>query len=473
MSSRRREPGRGLLLCTCSAYNQISIIIRDAWSKSLAGGTEYLRSLARALEHRNFRLFFAGQCVSLVGTWMQQVALGWLVYDLTDSPFWLGMVGFCGQIAAFFIAPVAGVLTDRWNLRKTLLVTQSAAMVQALILGTLDATGTVEIWQVMPLAIFAGLINAFDMPARQAFLVQMVDRKEDLANAIALNSSMVNGARLVGPSLAGILIATVGEAMCFLLNGFSYVAVILALAAMRVQPRPRASDSVRVWHGLRSGLAYAFGFRPIRAILLLLGLISVAYMPISVLMPVFATRVLHGNAQTLGFLTGASGVGALLAALTLASRRSVVGLGRHIAVGGVAFGVMMIAFSFSSWLPLSLVLILIIGFCMMYVMAASNTLLQTIVDEDKRGRVMGLYSTAFLGMAPIGSLLAGWLAEGFGPQNAVRLAGAVCVLGGVAFALRLPVMRDQVRPIYRRIGILPEIAAGIQASTQLRSPPEQ
>jgi MFS family permease len=432
-----------------------------------------LQSFARSLAHRNYRLFFAGQGISLIGTWMQQVALGWLVYDLTHSPFWLGVVGFCGQIPGFFIAPVAGVMSDRWNLRKTLLVTQSAALLQAAMLAILDATGTIAIWQIVPLSLFSGIINAFDMPARQAFLVHMVDRKEDLPNAIALNSSIVNGTRLIGPSAAGMLIELTGEATCFLLNAVSYLAVIWALWAMRVAPRQTQMRHEHVWQGLRSGLGYAFGFAPIREILLLLALISLAGMPLSVLMPVFAHEILHGGADTFGYLTGASGVGALAAALYLASRSTVLGLGRHLGLAATGLGLAMIGFSLSRDLGFSLGLLLLTGYCMMLGMAASNTLLQTIVDEDKRGRVMGLYSTAFMGVAPVGSLLAGLLADALGAPAAVRVCGLLCCAGGIAFALRLPALRDQVRPIYARMGIIPEIAAGIQVSTQLRVPPEQ
>jgi len=297
-----------------------------------------LQALARSLAYRNYRLFFAGQGISLIGTWMQQVALGWLVYDLTDSPFWLGVVGFSGQIPGFFIAPLAGVMSDRWNLRTTLLVTQCAAMFQAVALAVLDATGTIAVWQIVPLNLVLGIVNGIDIPARQAFLVHMVERKEDLPNAIALNSSIVNGTRLIGPAASGLLIALTGESVCFLLNALSYLAVLWALWAMRVAPRPAGGPREHVWQGLRSGLRYAFGFAPIREILLLLALVSLTAMPLSVLMPVFAQSILHGGPETLGYLTGATGVGALAAALYLASRSTVLGLGRQIGLAAAGLG---------------------------------------------------------------------------------------------------------------------------------------
>jgi len=380
-------------------------------------------SLARALAHRNYRLFFAGQGISLIGTWMQQVAMTWLVYRLTGQAIYLGVVGFCGQIPAFFLAPVAGVLMDRWNLRRTLLLTQTAAMLQAFALWGLDAGGVLQVWHVIALSMTSGLINAFDMPGRQSFVVQMVDRKEDLPNAIALNSSMVNGARLVGPAVAGILIGLAGEATCFLLNALSYLAVIAALAAMRIAPGSPRGPAMPVWSGLKAGVSYAYGFTPIRALLMLLAFTSLAGMPLSTLMPIFAAQVLHGGPQTLGFLTTFYGCGALLAAMTLASRRSVLGLGMRIAQSAGMFGLALMAFAASKNMGLSCGLLLVAGFAMMFQMAATNTLLQTIVDEDKRGRVMGLYAMAFQGMTPLGSLLAGGIADMLGAPVGCWWAG--------------------------------------------------
>jgi MFS family permease len=433
-----------------------------------------LRSVVRALAHRNFRLFFLGQTISLVGTWMQQVAMTWLVYDLTRSPFLLGVVGFSGQIPTFFLAPLAGVLTDRWKRHRALLATQSLAMLQAFLLYGLtltDLSDSSKVGVVIGLSVLLGLVNAFDMPLRQAFLIDMIDRP-DLPNAIALNSSMVNAARLVGPSLAGLLIALVGTGLCFLLNGLSYLAVLAALWAMRVPPRPAVGRHPPLLHGLREGFVYAFGFRPIRAILLLLSLISLTGVPLMLLMPVFATDVLKGGPDTLGFLMAAAGLGALTGGLYLASRKSVLGLGRVMTLAASVFGLGMIAFSFSKLTWLSCLLLVPTGFAMMVQMAASNTVLQTLVDEDKRGRVMSFYTMAFMGMAPLGSLLAGALATHIRAPATVRLGGMACIGGAVVFGLRLPALRALARPIYQRAGILPEVAAGVQATAELTVPPE-
>ncbi len=303
--------------------------------------------MLRALKHRNFRLFFFGQGISLIGTWMQQVAMIWLVYRLSDSAFLLGLVGFCSQIPSFFLAPVAGVFTDRWNLHRTILLTQSLAMCQAMILAALTLTGAVAVWHVLALSVCMGLITAFDIPARQAFLIQMVEGRENLTNAIGLNSSMFNGARLVGPAMAGFLIAAVGEGVCFLLNALSFLAVLAALLAMRLPPQAPAKPRQHVLHELIEGFRYALGFLPIREILMLLAVVNMAVMPLTVLLPVFAKTVLLGGADTLGLLTAAMGLGALMGALTLASRKSVLGLGRQIAWASGVVGLSLIAFSFS------------------------------------------------------------------------------------------------------------------------------
>ncbi len=436
-----------------------------------------LASLGRALSHRNFRLFIFGQGVSLIGTWMQQVALAWLVFELTgasaESSFWLGLVGFCGQAPALVLAPFAGVFVDRWNRHRLLLVTQTLMMLQAFAVAVLAFTGKADIPSLVALSLFLGLLNVFDMTARQAFYSEMLDRREDLANAIALNSSIVNGSRLVGPALAGVLLAETSAAVCFVVNGVSYLAVLAALLAMRLPARPRPPARGRVLEGLREGMSYALGFAPIRAILLLLSLVSLLGMSYSVLLPVFASDVLHGNPTTYGLLGAASGVGALAGALMLAARASVLGLGRWITLMPALFGVALVGFSFSTRLWLSLPLLAVAGFAMMVQMASSNTVLQTIVDEDKRGRVMSLYTMAFLGTAPLGSLLAGWLADVIGPQKMVRLGGACCVVGSLLFATQLSRLRAMVRPIYVRMGILPEMAAGIGAASDLTVPPEK
>ncbi len=363
-----------------------------------------------ALKYRNFRLFFFGQSVSLIGTWMQQVAMGWLVYQKTGSGFLLGVVGFCSQIPSFFLAPIAGVFADRWNLHRTIIVTQTLAMLQAFVLAALVLGQVVAVWHIVALSVCLGVVTAFDVPARQSFLIQMVEGREDLASAIGLNSSMFNGARVVGPAIAGFTIEFKGEGICFLLNGLSYLAVLAGLFAMRLPPREPATPSRHVLVELREGLRYVAGFPPIREILLLLVFVNLASIPLTnVLLPIFAKNVLEGDAHTLGLLTAAMGCGALLAALRLAFRKSVLGLGRQIAWSGALFGLGLFAFSFSRVLGLSLALLTASGYFLMLGTASGNTILQTIVDDAKRGRVMSFYAMAFFGVAPLGSLLAGGL----------------------------------------------------------------
>jgi MFS family permease len=442
--------------------------LRQFVKRQLKGAA--LKKAIRALRHRNFKLFFGGQIISLVGTWMQRIAMGWLVYRLTNSPFMLGAVGFAGQIPTFLLAPLGGVFADRWDRRRVLVVTQTLAMVQALLLSVLVLTGTVVIWHIFVLSMFLGIVNAWDMPVRQSFMIEMVEKKEDLSNAIALNSSMVNSARLLGPSLAGILIAGVGEGTCFLLNGISYLAVIAALLAMNVTAKASPRQGTRVWSGLTEGFHYAFGFAPIWSLLLLLALVSLMGMPYAVLMPIFAKEILHGGPHTLGFLMGASGVGALAGAVYLASRKSVLGLGKIISIAASIFGLGLIAFSLSRLLELSLIMMMVTGFGMIVAMAASNTVLQTIVEDDKRGRIMSFYTMAFMGMAPFGSLLAGFLASRMGAPDTLLLGGITCLLGAAVFATRLRALRKLVRPIYVKAGIIPEIEAGIQNVTELSMP---
>jgi MFS family permease len=426
-----------------------------------------LKSMFRALQHRNYRLFFCGQSLSLIGTWMQRIALSWLVYRLTNSPFLLGIIGFSGQIPTFLLAPFAGILADQWNKKRMVLMTQSLATVQAFILAFLILTGIVSIWHLVVLSIFLGIINAFDIPTRQAFLLEMVEEKEDLGNSIALNSSMVTGARLFGPSIAGMLIALVGEGICFLINGISYLAVIAALLAMKISPKTSNPSRSRVLAGMKEGFAYAFGFAPIRAILLLLALVSLMGMPYVVLMPVFAKNTLHGGPHALGFLMGAAGLGALVGAVYLASRKTVLGLGKMILLAACIFGIGLICFSFSRVLWLSLIFMVMTGFGQMIQMASSNTILQTIVDDDKRGRVMSFFAMSFMGMTPFGSLLAGYLAGKIGAPATVSIGGIACLLGAAIFGIKLPKLREMVRPIYIRMGIIPEIALGIQSATEI------
>lgn len=432
-----------------------------------------LRFMLRALAHRNYRLFFTGQGLSLIGTWITRVATSWLVYRLTHSAAMLGIVGFAGQVPTFLLAPFAGVWVDRLDRYRVLLVTQVLSMLQSFALAALVLSGVIQIWHVLALGAFQGIINAFDTPARQAFVIEMVEDPADLSNAIALNSSMVNGARLIGPSVAGVLIAAAGEGWCFFIDGVSYLAVIGSLLAMRVVPRLRPARVKRVLQELAEGFDYAFGFAPIRAVLLLLALVSLMGMPYTVLMPIIAAQTLHGGPNTLGWLMSATGVGALAGAFYLASRRSVLGLGRVIVAATSLFGLSLIAFGLSRTLPLSLFLLLFVGAGFMVQMAASNTILQTIVREEMRGRVMAFYTMAFMGTAPFGSLLAGALASRIGAPETVMLGGAACLVGAAAFARKLPDLRTEVRPIYVERGILPAVAAGLGTATELQEEAER
>jgi MFS family permease len=412
--------------------------------------------MSRALRHRNYKLFFVGQATSLVGTWLTRVAVSWLVYRLTRSAVLLGLVGFAGQLPTFLLAPFAGVLVDRWNRHRVLVVTQALALVQSAALAFFALRGTITVTHVLVLSAAQGLINAFDTPARQAFVVEMVTAREDLANAIALNSSMVHLARLLGPSIAGALVVLVGEGYCFTIDAISYFAVLGSLLAMRLTPRVRPDTEARVLDSLAEGFRYVRSHTPIRAILLLLACVSLVGVPYTVLMPVFAARQFSGGAHTLGLLMGASGLGALVGVLWLASRRSVLGLGRVICVSGATFGAAMIAFGLSRSLWLSLPLMVLTGAGMMLQMSASNTLVQTLVDEDKRGRVMSFFTMAFFGMAPFGSLAAGFLGDRIGAPNTVVCCGIATLVAVALFARKLPEIRRLSRPTYVRLGILPE-----------------
>jgi MFS family permease len=430
------------------------------------------RLVLRALRHRNYRLFYGGQGISLIGTWMTRVATGWLVYRLTHSAFLLGLVSFAGQIPILILGPLAGVWVDRLNRHRVLVVTQILSMLQSFALAGLALMGIITVVDVILLNLLQGAVNAFDMPARQAFVVEMVEAREDLPNAIALNSSLVNAARLVGPSVAGLLIAAVGEGYCFLLDGFSYMAVIASLFAMSLvpwSPRPHAS----VTSELREGWDYVLGFRPIWAILLLLSVVSLVGMPYTALMPIFAGSILHGGAHTFGFLMGASGVGALIGAVSLAARRSVLGLGRLVALMAAGFGASLVAFSASRQLWLSLLLLMVTGYAFMQQMASSNTILQTIAEDEKRGRVMSFYSMAFQGVAPFGSLIAGAVAARIGAPHTLMIGGSICVVSAALFAWQLPVLRKLIRPVYVDKGILPQIASGIHSASVLQQPPEE
>jgi MFS family permease len=412
--------------------------------------------LTRALQHRNYRLFFGGQSVSLVGTWITRVATSWLVYRLTGSELLLGMVGFCGQIPTLLLAPLAGVLVDRSPRHRILVLTQALSMLQSIALAALTFAGVIQVWHILVLQIVQGIINAFDTPARQAFVVEMVEDRRDLANAIALNSSMVNGSRILGPAIGGAVIATVGEAWCFTIDGVSYLFVIASLMAMHVRAAVTpAVPGSHILDELRAGFRYVAGSVPIRTALILLAIVSAMGMPYTVLMPVIAATILNGGPHTLGFLMAATGVGALAGALYLASRRSVVGLGRVTMVASLAFGGSLVAFSLSRSLWLSLAILPVVGGGFMVQMASTNTILQTIVDDRLRGRVMAFYTMAFLGTAPIGSLIAGVVADRLGAPATIAIGGLACVAAGTWFGLRLPQLRALIRPIYVERGILP------------------
>ncbi len=387
----------------------------------------------RALRHRNFKLFFFGQSISMIGTWMTRLATSWLVYRLTHSALLLGIVGFSGQIVAFALGPFAGV----W------------------VVVALTLAHVVTLWEIIALAVFQGLINAFDMPARQSFLVQMVEDRDDLSNAIAINSSMANGARLIGPAIAGLLIGAVGEGWCFLMDGVGYFAVIASLVLMRIEPLNIRHNATSMLEQVREGWDYVRTFRPIRTILLFFSLITLMGWPYSVLLPVFAGQVLHGGAHTLGWLTGASGIGALVSALSLALRKSIVGLTRMVQIAAAMLGSALILFGLSHTLWLSLVLMVFAGFGLMQGASVSNTIIQSLVPEDKRARVMSYYTMAFFGAAPFGSLLAGTLAHRIGAPHTVIVTGAFCVAGSLWFTLDLPKIRAIMRPIYLDMGLLP------------------
>jgi len=409
-----------------------------------------------ALRARNYRLFFFGQGVSLVGTWMTQTATIWLVYKLTNSALMLGIVGFTSQIPSLFLAPLGGVLVDRFNTHKILVITQIFAMIQSLALAVLALTGTINIWHFIFLSLFQGVINAIDAPARQAFVPEMIEKRDDLASAIALNSSLVNGGRLIGPAIAGILIARIGAAYCFLIDGLSYIAVIAALLAMHLKPKKITVKTGNVLQRLQEGFAYAYTFSPIRSTLLLLALFSLMAMPYVTLVPIFATKILAGDAHTLGFLMAASGVGAIGGGIYLSTRKTVVGLGNIIAIAPAVCGVGIIAFALSRIVWLSMLTSAVIGLGSILTISSSNTIIQTIVEDDKRGRVMSLFTMSFLGMVPFGNLLAGFAADRIGATNTLIIGGSFCIIGALLFARQLPKLRQAARPVLQQRGILPQ-----------------
>lgn len=410
--------------------------------------------LLRALGARNYRLFFSGQSVSLIGTWITRIATSWLVYRLTGSEFLLGLVSFFGQIPTLVLAPFAGVLVDRRDRHRILVATQVLSMLQSLALAILALTGVITVTHVLLLQLAQGMINAFDTPARQSFVVDMIEDRAHLPNAIALNSSMVNGSRIIGPSIGGVLIAAFGEGWCFMIDAISYLAVIASLLAMRVDRQPRRRSTTSALDELRDGFRYVAGSPPIWSALVLLAVVATMGMPYAVLMPAIASRVLHGGPHTLGFLMTAAGLGALVGALCLAARSTVLGLGRVMVLATLTFGASLIAFSLSRRLWLSLILLPLVGGGMMIETASTNTVIQTIVDERLRGRVMAFYAMAFMGTAPIGSLFAGAVAARIGAPWTVLVGGATCLAAGFWFSRRLPALREAVRPIYIARGII-------------------
>jgi MFS family permease len=413
------------------------------------------KATLRALRSRNYQLFFGGQGVSLMGTWMQQTAMSWLVYRLTGSAMILGLIGFTSQIPMLLFSPIAGVYADRLNRYRMIIGTQFCAMLQALALAFLALTGLIEVWHLFILSFLLGLINSFDMPIRQSFIVELLESKADLGNAIALNSFLFNGARLLGPSVAGVLIGMTSEGTCFLINGISFLAVLLALLSMKIKTLAlsRAKDSIM--NDLKGGFRYVRKFIPIRYILFNLALMSFVGMPYAVLMPVFAKDILKGGPETLGFLMASTGLGAIAGALFLASRKTILGLGRLIVIGSIMFGAGLICFAMSKSVLLSMALLTFTGFGMMVQMVASNTIIQTIVDDEMRGRVMSFFAMSFAGTMPFGSLYAGSVASSIGAPRTLIISGIVCIAVALLFYRRLKPMREVIRPIYHKMGILP------------------
>lgn len=445
-----------------------------------AGNTEKIETSAensrvpamfRALKHRNYQYFFAGQLLSLTGTWMQTVAQAWLVYRLTGSTVLLGLISFSGQIPVFLLAPVGGAIADKYNRQRILQITQTAAMILASVLTILTLTETIEVWHIFVLAALLGLANAFDIPTRQAFIVD-ITRREDLTNAIALNSSMFNGARIVGPAVAGLLVASVGEGWCFGINALSYIAVLTGLFLIKIQTQRKVPVPGSAISNIVEGFQFVAKTSPVRSLLLLLGIVSLMGSPYAVLMPIFADQILNGGASGLGILMGASGVGALAGALALAARKSLKGLGRWIAIASAGFGASLILFSFSRSFWLSAAFLVPAGFAMMVQMASSNTLVQSMVPDNLRGRVMAVYSMMFMGMAPLGAMFAGTVAEKIGAPYTVAVGGAVCIVGAIIFGLNLKGFRSEAREIIIALnmasGSPPERATGASALLALQ-----
>jgi MFS family permease len=407
----------------------------------------------RSLKHRNFRLFFGGQLISLVGTWMQTIAEAWLIYRLTGSSVLLGLLGFVSQIPIFLLSPIGGLAADRWPRQRVVIATQIASMMLGFTLAALTLTGHIRVWEIIVLATMLGVVNAFDVPARQSFLIEMVGR-EDLLNAIALNSAMFNGARVAGPAVAGLLVAHIGEGWCFFLNGVSYIAVLAGLLMMRIEISQVVHDGNSPIEKLREGLRFVRRAKPIRTLLLLLGLVSFTALPFSVLVPIFADRILHGGASAYGNLMGAVGLGAMCGAFTLAMRQELRGLGNVVAYSAIGLGVSLILFGASRWYWASLAALTLAGFAMMLQFTSTNTLIQAMVPDQLRGRVMSLYSMMFLGMSPLGSLVAGAIAQHIGAPITVALGGLASLAGAAVFARTWPSMRAPARELVAAQGMM-------------------
>jgi MFS family permease len=416
-----------------------------------------IKSTFSSLRSRNYRMYFMGQGFSLVGTWMGNVAMSWLVYRLSGSVFLLGLVGFTNQIPMLILSPISGVLTDRYDRHKIMLLAQVFFMLQSLTIALLVLFNLIQVWHIITLSVIFGIISAFDAPARHSLVIDLIDKPEDLSNAIALNSAIFNAARLVGPAIAGITIAVVGEGICFLLNAASFIAIIVALLKIRIPFKRPAGKTANLKESFAEGLHYTFQSVPIRTLLFLLAIMSLAGFPFLVLLPAYAKEILHGGADTLGFLMSALGAGALCGALYMAGRKSVLGLGGVISICAVTMGLAVAAASFSENIYLSLSLFFIGGLSMILSIAAVNTMLQTIADEDKRGRVMSFYSMALMGTTPIGNLLAGSVASGIGIPYTLLIGGAITVVSGILFQLNRKSFRKFVRPIYVNKGILPSL----------------
>jgi MFS family permease len=426
-----------------------------------------LGQIFSSLESRNYRLYFSGQSISLIGSWMQTIAMSWLVYQLTKSVFLLGLVGFTSQIPSFILSPFAGVITDRFNRRRIMILTQILFMVQALILCALVLTNIIQVWHIIVLSLIFGFISAFDAPARQSMVIDLIDKPENLGNAIALNSAMFNGARLVGPAIAGFMIALVGEGVCFLINAVSYIAVIVSLFKIEITYNYKNQGFENINKGLKEGLKYTFGFYPIRTLLIILSIISFVGMPYAALMPAYVDKMLKGDSHTLGFMMSVAGAGAFSAAIYLASRKTVVGLGKFISVNTFIFSIGLIGISLSTNFWLSLFFIFFIGFSMIASVASINTLIQTLTDEDKRGRVMSFYAMALMGVNPIGNLCTGSIASGIGLPSTLLFGGIILIIAGIWFESTRPTIRKYTHPVYRKKGIITEVAIGTQTTDTL------